>query len=152
MKTKLSMLNYTNNSKKIQGIYKDRPRDTIPDGVFDLVDMQFDGGFKFKTYRGASFAEVKAMDGTLYNSSNQGQIASMLNYMGFSNAVMQAGRGNLMIGTTSDTYIAPSLYKHAVKMNVNIVHYRAYYRMISGAMHIRFQYKWTDTTDSVILK
>ncbi|NIF06578.1 type IV secretion protein Rhs [Chryseobacterium sp. Tr-659] len=152
MRTKLSMLNYTNNKDRFPGMYKDRPRSTVPDGVFDLVDMQFDGGFKFKTYSGASFAEVKAMDGTLYSSSNQGQIYSMLNYMGFSNAVAKAGRGNLMIGTTSDTYIAPSLYKYAGKMNIDIVHYRAYYRMISGAMHVRFQYKWTDITDSVILK
>jgi RHS repeat-associated protein len=152
MRTKLSDMNYTNNEDKFPGMYKGRPRSTVPDGIFDLVDMQFDGGFRFKTYHGASFAEVKAMDGTLYNSSNQGQISSMLNYMGFSNAVARAGRGNLMIGTTSDTYIAPSLYEHAAKMNISIVHYRAYYRMISGAMHIRFQYKWTDTTDSVILK
>ncbi len=152
MRTKLADLNYTSNKDKFQGMYKDRPRSTIPDGVFDLVDLQFDGGFKFKTYRGASFAEVKAMDGTLYSSSNQGQIYSMLNYMGFSNAVTRAGRGNFMLGTTSDTYIAPSLYEHAVRMNINIIHYRAYYRIISGAMHIRFQYKWTDITDSTILK
>jgi len=152
MRTKLADLNYTSNKDKFQGMYKNRPRSTIPDGVFDLVDLQFDGGFKFKTYRGASFAEVKAMDGTLYSSSNQGQIYSMLNYMGFSNAVTRAGRGNFMLGTTSDTYIAPSLYEHAVRMNINIIHYRAYYRIISGAMHIKFQYKWTDITDSTILK
>ncbi|MCT2409967.1 FG-GAP-like repeat-containing protein [Chryseobacterium antibioticum] len=152
MRTKLSMLNYTSNSNKFQGMYKDRPRNTVPDGVFDLVDIQFDGGFKFKTYHGASFAEVKAMNGTLYSSSNQGQISSMLNYMGFSNAVTRAGRGNFMLGTTSDTYIAPSLYDYANKMNIDMVHYRAYYRMVSGAMHIRFNYKWTDTTDSTILK
>lgn len=72
--------------------------------------------------------------------------------MGFSNAVTRAGRGNFMLGTTSDTYIAPSLYEHAVRMNINIIHYRAYYRIISGAMHIKFQYKWTDITDSTILK
>ncbi|AZA90576.1 Cell wall-associated polypeptide CWBP200 [Chryseobacterium nakagawai] len=152
MRIKLSNLNYTSNKNKFQGMYKDRPRNTIPDGVFDIVDMQFDSRFKFKTYYGAAFAEVKAMDGTLYSSSNQGQISSMLNYMGFSNAVQKAGRGNLMIGTTSDTYVAPSLYELSSKMNISIIHYRAYYRMVSGTMHIRFSYRWTDTTDSVILK
>ncbi|MFP3675308.1 hypothetical protein SB724_21055, partial [Bacillus sp. SIMBA_031] len=81
---------------RIAGMYKGRPRNTIPDGVYDLVRDEVNyrkdnfkigpfniripipTGLNTKRYSGVQYAEVKAMDGTLYSSSNQGQLSAMI--------------------------------------------------------------------------
>ena len=61
----------------------------------------------------------------------------MISYMGSNNTVRRIG-GNFMIGTTSDTRISPGLYNFAAGLNIQIFHYKAAYRMISGDMQIKF--------------
>jgi hypothetical protein len=93
---------------------------------------------------------VKAMDGTLYTSSNSGQLSSMIGAMGRSYAVRRHG-GDFFIGTTSDTVLSPTISVHASTFNITVTHWKAYYRMISGAMHVRFN-SVMGNTSSVILK
>lgn len=155
MRIQFAPVNYTSNKDKFQGMYKGRPRNTVPDAVFDLINVEvgyhynkyelgpfsisvpIPDGTKLKRYYGASFAEVKAMDGTLYSSSNNGQLASMLSYLGSTAPVRSIG-GIFIIGTTSDTIISPSLFTLASGLNITISQYKANYRMISGAMQIKF--------------
>ena len=162
MKVDLAMLNYTDNDKKFSGMYKGRPRNTIPDGVFDLVNVEvgykwnryelgpisipvpMPDGLKTKRYPKVLFAEVKAMDGTIYSSSNQGQIPAMLSYMGRNRDIVRIG-GDFIIGTTSDTRISPGLFGLARGFNINILQYQAYYRIISGAMQIKFNHSLSST-------
>lgn len=153
MRIRFASAHYTSNKNKFPGMYKGRTRNTIPDAVFDLVDYKgglFDGDFV--RYYGAAFAEVKAMNGTLYNSSNNGQIYSMLNYMGVNNARRHIDGGIFIIGTTSDTRISNGVYTYAQKMDISVRHYRAYYRMVNNKMYVSFGFLFYDLTDSAILK
>ncbi|MBD3907089.1 hypothetical protein NAL32_20535 [Chryseobacterium sp. Ch-15] len=146
-----SSLNYESNDLKIAGMYKNRARNTIPDGVFDLVrDNYYSvevGNFNIPTpfpksstrYSGAQFAEVKAMDGTLYSSSNTGQISSMIYSMSRNNGVKDYG-GQFIIGTTADTIISPRIIAEGAAFGIQVIQMTAQYRMVSGAMQIRFYY------------
>ncbi|MGK6342470.1 RHS repeat-associated core domain-containing protein [Chryseobacterium sp. DT-3] len=169
MRVDLSMLNYTSNKNKFQGMYKGRPRNTVPDGVFDLVNVEIGykinryglgpftipvpvpDGMKTKRYYGALFAEVKAMDGTVYSSSNSGQIPAMLSYMARNIGVRKAG-GDFIIGTTSDTKLSVGLSEFARGFRINILHYSANYRIISGIMQVRFNYGSGQSTSSTTLR
>ncbi|PRB01894.1 hypothetical protein CQ046_14440 [Chryseobacterium sp. MYb7] len=166
MGSDLAAFNYTGNDRKIEGMYKGRPRNTIPDGVFDLVrDNYYSlivGAYEIPTpfpkdsrrYPGVQFAEVKAMDGTLYTSSNQGQLAAMINSMHTNSGVNRFG-GQFIIGTTSDTFISPSIYTLGASFGnsaINIVHLKSQYRMISGAMQVRFSQGWFGTTSAAYIK
>ena len=139
-----SSLNYESNDTKIAGKYKGKLRNTIPDGIFDLVIDEYYSIFKVPTpfpksstrYPGVQFAEVKAMDGTLYSGSNQGQISSMLYAMSINNGVNQYG-GQFIIGTTSDTKISPNIVAQGLLHNIQVVHITAQYRMINKFMEVR---------------
>lgn len=139
-----SSLNYESNYTKIAGKYKGKLRNTVPDGMFDLVIDEYYSIFKVPTpfpksstrYPGAQFAEVKAMDGTLYSGSNQGQISSMLYAMSINNGVNQYG-GQFIIGTTSDTKISPNIVTQGLLHNIQVVHITAQYRMINKLMEMR---------------
>ncbi|SDI56392.1 FG-GAP-like repeat-containing protein [Chryseobacterium jejuense] len=152
-------LNYTSNDGKIPGMYKGRPRNTIPDGIYDLIhdEMQYrktdlkvgpfnimipiPNGTKTYKYSGVQFAEVKAMDGTLYTSSNSGQIASMIGAMAGNRGVRTFG-GQFIIGTTSDTVISKGIHTEAALFNIQVIQMRAQYRMVSGLMEMRLIQGW----------
>lgn len=144
-------LNYTSNDTKIAGMYKGRARNTIPDGIFDLVRDSFYsleiGRLEIPTpfpksttrYSGVQFADAKAMDGTLYNSSNTGQISAMLYSMSRNNGVNQYG-GQFIIATTSDTIVSPGIIAQGASYGIQVMQMIAYYRMVSGLMEVKFNY------------
>ena len=143
-----SNFNYESNDQKIAGMYKGKSRNTIPDGVFDLIrDNYYSleiGRYEIPTpfpknsirYPGVQFAEVKAMDGTLYSGSNQGQISSMLYAMSKNNGVKQYG-GQFIIGTTSDTKISPNIVIQGLLYNIQVINMTSQYRMINNFMEMR---------------
>ncbi|UMQ43054.1 type IV secretion protein Rhs [Chryseobacterium sp. Y16C] len=169
----LASFNYTGNDVKIAGLYKGRPRNTVPDGVFDLVrdeikyrtnDLRvgpfniripIPNGLNTLRFYGVQYAEVKAMDGTLYTSSNQGQLEAMITSMHMNRGVSTYG-GQFMIGTTSDTVISPNIYTLGAsfgKSAITILHMTSQYRMISGEMQVRFIQGWMSSpTSSTYLK
>ncbi|MDR2238437.1 MAG: hypothetical protein LBE92_20105 [Chryseobacterium sp.] len=172
MSSDLASFNYSGNDKKIAGMYKGRSRGTIPDGVYDLIRDEVEyrkdnfklgpfniripipTGVNTQRFRGVQFAEVKAMDGTLYTSSNQGQLSAMITSMHSNNGVSRYG-GQFLIGTTSDTVISPSIYSLGAsfgKSSISIVHMTSQYRMISGAMQVRFSQGWGRVTSSAYIK
>lgn len=112
-------------------------------------------GVKTKRYYGLLFAEAKAMDGTLYNSSNQGQLEAMITAMSTNRGVSSYG-GQFLIGTTSDTFLSPKIYTLGASFGsgrvINIVHLTSQYRMISGAMQVRFSQGWFGTTSTAFIK
>ncbi|UKB85672.1 hypothetical protein LF887_08630 [Chryseobacterium sp. MEBOG06] len=142
-----SSLNYESNNKKIAGKYNEKLRNTVPDGIFDMVIDEYYSMFNVPTpfpksstrYPGVQFAEVKAMDGTLYNGSNQGQISSMLYAMSKNGGVNKYG-GQFIIGTTSDTKISPNIVTQGLLYKIQIVHMTAQYRMINKFMEMRLYY------------
>ena len=156
-----SSLNYEGNDNKIAGLYKGRLRNTIPDGVFDLVRDKYYafqiGSVNIPTpfpknserYSHVQFAEVKAMDGTLYNSSNQGQISSMLNAMSKNNGVSKYG-GQFIIGTTSDTVISPQIFTQGLLYHIQVMQMKTQYRMIRGLMEMRLYNGWPSPSTSFI--
>lgn len=148
MGTDYSSLNYESNVKKFPGFYKGKPRNTVPDGIYDLIR---DNYYTWEignliiptpirkssiTFTGVQFAEVKAMDGTLYNSSNQGQLSSMLYSMSKNKGVSKYG-GQFIIGTTSDTVISPALVTQGLLYKIQIIQMTAQYRMINSFMQMR---------------
>ncbi|WP_123857296.1 hypothetical protein [Chryseobacterium nakagawai] len=160
------------NDERIAGMYRNRPRNTIPDGVYDLVRDEIEyrkdnvkiGPFNIRIpiptglnttrYSGVLYAEVKAMDGTLYSSSNQGQLSAMITSMHTNNGVNRFG-GQFLIGTTSDTVISPSIISLGAsfgKSAINIVHMTSQYRIISGAMQVRFTQGWGRVTSTAYIK
>lgn len=164
----LASFNYTGNDLKISGMYRGKPRNTIPDGIYDLVRDEVEyrkdnfkvgpyniripipTGFNTKRFSGVQFAEVKAMDGTLYSSSNQGQLEAMITSMHTNRGVNSYG-GQFLIGTTSDTFISPKIYTLGAsfgKSSISILHMTSQYRMISGAMQIRFIQGWMNNPTS----
>ncbi|WP_326981706.1 hypothetical protein VUJ46_15915 [Chryseobacterium sp. MYb264] len=172
MTTDLASFNYTNNNNRIGGMYKNRPRNTIPDGVYDLVRDEIEyrkdnfklgpfniripipTGINTQKFPSVLYAEVKAMDGTLYTSSNQGQLSAMITSMHTNNGVNSYG-GQFLIGTTSDTVISSGIYSLGAsfgKSAISIVHMTSQYRIISGAMQIRFSQGWFGTTSATFLK
>ncbi|MDC8099427.1 hypothetical protein [Chryseobacterium rhizosphaerae] len=172
MGSDLASFNYMSNDKKIAGMYGNRPRNTIPDGVYDLVRDEIEyrkdnfkvGPFNIRIpiptglnttrYPGALYAEVKAMDGTLYTSSNQGQLSAMITSMHTNNGVNRFG-GQFLIGTTSDTVISPSIFALGAsfgKSAISIVQMTSQYRMISGAMQVRFSQGWGRVTSTSYIK
>ncbi|WP_299176485.1 RHS repeat-associated core domain-containing protein, partial [uncultured Chryseobacterium sp.] len=154
-------LNYESNDAKIAGMYKGRPRNTVPDGIFDLIrdnyyafqvgSLNIPTPFPKETirYRGAQFAEVKAIDGTLYTSSNSGQLSSMIYSMSKNNGVNKYG-GQFIIGTTSDTKIAPSIVAEGMIYNIQVIQMTAQYRMVSGLMQIRMYYNGPSPSSAYI--
>ena len=76
------------------------------------------------------------MNGTLYNSSNQGQLSSMLYSMSKNAGVSKYG-GQFIIGTTSDTVISPAIVAQGLLYNIQIIQMTAQYRMIKGLMEMR---------------
>ncbi|MCY1662608.1 RHS repeat-associated core domain-containing protein [Chryseobacterium sp. SL1] len=165
----LASFNYLSNDEKIAGMYKGRARGTIPDGVYDLVRDEVEyrkdnfrmgpfniripipTGLNTKRYSRVQYAEVKAMDGTLYTSSNQGQLSAMITSMHTNNGVNSYG-GQFLIGTTSDTVISPSIYTLGASFGkgktISIIHMTSQYRMISGGMQIRFTQGWMSSPTS----
>ncbi|SHF33884.1 FG-GAP-like repeat-containing protein [Chryseobacterium takakiae] len=165
----LASFNYLSNDQKIAGMYKGRSRGTIPDGVYDLVRDEVEyrkdnfrmgpfniripipTGLNTKRYSRVQYAEVKAMDGTLYTSSNQGQLSAMITSMHTNNGVYSYG-GQFLIGTTSDTVISPSIYTLGASFGkgktISIIHMTSQYRMISGGMQIRFTQGWMSSPTS----
>ncbi|MNH25257.1 hypothetical protein D3C86_1763150 [compost metagenome] len=95
------------------------------------------------------------MDGTLYTSSNQGQLEAMITSMHMNRGVNTYG-GQFMIGTTSDTVISPNIYTLGAsfgKSAISILHMTSQYRMISGEMQVRFIQGWMSSpTSSTYLK
>ncbi|MFC5873200.1 RHS repeat-associated core domain-containing protein [Chryseobacterium arachidis] len=158
-----AQFNYTSNSAKIAGMYKNRPRNTIPDGVLDLVHYEIQyrkdnvkvGPFNIRIpvptgrseqrFRGVQFAEVKAMDGTLYSGSNQGQISAMLWSM-YNNRGVRSFGGRFIIGTTSDTIISPGIYTLGTSYGITVSQMTSQYRMVSGQMEVRFSAGWPFVT------
>lgn len=172
MESDLASSNYTSNRTKFPGIYNGKSRNTVPDGVYDLVRDQIEyrkdnvkvgpyniripipTGINTMRFSGVQYAEVKAMDGTLYTSSNQGQLEAMITSMHTNNGVYRFG-GQFLIGTTSDTVISPNIYTLGAsfgKSAISIVHMTSQYRMISGAMQVRFSQGWGRVTSTSYIK
>ena len=173
MSADLASFNYKGNEKKFPGFYKGRSRNTIPDGVYDLVRDEVEyrkdnfkiGPFNIRIpiptginttrFSGVQYAEVKAVDGTLYNSSNQGQLEAMITSMHTNSGVNRYG-GQFLIGTTSDTVLSPRIYTVGASFGeskISIVHMTSQYRMISGSMQVRFIQGWMNSpTSSAYIK
>jgi hypothetical protein len=89
-------------------------------------------------YVGNQFAEAKAVDGTLYNSSNNGQLEAMIGAIDNDSAISQYG-GTFILGTTSETIISDNLDITASYNKITILHLSASYRMSSdGSMQVTF--------------
>ncbi|MGQ2985363.1 MAG: RHS repeat-associated core domain-containing protein [Flavobacterium sp.] len=97
----------------------------------------------------AAWFEVKAKDGTIYNSTSAGQIAGHLanlalavpyeyRYYG-SVGEMKASAASLTLVTTSGVKISPSVVARASLHNISLYQYTAQYRMDGTNMIVRFQ-------------
>lgn len=148
MKKQLSNFNYKPNKlgSKDSGTYKGKTRNVTPDGKFDLIRDKYLKLGPVPTpfpvgeerYSGIQFAEVKASDGTLYSSYNQGQLVGMITAMATDPIIKEYG-GDFLIGTTSDTTISQSFKDEAYLLNINVLHTYAKYRYNSeGQMEVNF--------------
>lgn len=86
-----------------------------------------------------SWFEVKATDGTLYSSSNSGQLVGHITALKKLHPLAQDGDLFLHVITTDNAIISASVYAAARKNGVTLKRWYATYRInSSGQMEIKF--------------
>ncbi len=115
-------------------------RNTVPDGWSNSICGK---GTTPTIYPGSRWYEVKAMSGTVYNSTSSGQIKSHIIAMSTSLVVQPARAANcaiLGIVTPSDCTVAASVYKTGTTNKIEINHWYAQYYIDSlGRMKVQFK-------------
>ena len=139
--------NYRANSEKMEG-----ERTTVPDGVSDgfIYTMSYKNLPKGKItdeirVPDASWYEVKAKSGNIYNSTSSYQIlghlrnlSSRVPYTYRYYGTFKATAASLSLITTYDVNIATSVTAVAATMNITLYQYKAEYMMVGGKMIVRF--------------
>jgi RHS repeat-associated protein len=120
-------------------------RTTVPDGIANGYVKTIWG--RRITVPRASWFEVKAKSGDIYNSTSTGQtlghitnLAASVPYKYRYYGPWKASAASLTFITTSDVSIAPSVIAEATLSNIIIYQYKAQYKMGPGGyMSVRFQ-------------
>ncbi|SFO38877.1 RHS repeat-associated core domain-containing protein [Paenimyroides ummariense] len=132
--------NYRVNKNKMMG----GSRTTVPDGVSDgLIRRWFLSDI---VVSGAAWFEVKAMNGTIYNSTSSSQIKGHItNLASFVPAgyrswgYSKASAASLTLVTTTGVSISTSVNALAASNNIILYQYTAQYMMNGSQMMIQFQ-------------
>lgn len=115
-------------------------RNTVPDGISNSICGR---GTTPTLYPESRWYEVKAKEGTVYNSTSSGQIGSHITAMGISALIQPARQANcaiLAIITTSDCNVAASVYRKGTRNRIEVNHWYAQYFIDNlGRMKVQFK-------------
>ena len=112
-------------------------RNTVPDGMAIGQGGNLQKGIS--TFTDAAWFEVKAMDGTLYQSSNTWQVAGHIDNLAINQApAVAANAASLNIVTTSGANVSWGIYGRAWGKNINVYHWEASYQINQGQMMVTF--------------
>lgn len=114
------------------------PRNTVPDFIADFI-REYKNGRAPTTVKGAVAFEVKAMNGSLYLSSNTYQLMGHIDNLSDKFRFMTSyGNPHLTLATTYDVNISSKVIDRAAERNVGINQVVSYYTMVNNQMIITF--------------
>lgn len=113
-------------------------RNTVPDFIADFI-REYKSGRASTRVQGAVAYEVKAMNGSLYLSSNTYQLMGHIDNLSDKFRFMKSyGKPHLTLATTYDVNIGNSVINRATERGVGINQVVSYYTMINNQMIITF--------------
>lgn len=102
---------------------------TVPDGTSPLM-------YDNKLVRDGVFYEVKC---TSYNiGKSMAQVAREVNAVSLNNASKFVPVGALVIASPGNVYLTKPLINYAAQRNIDLVHFKAFYKMNNGVMQVKF--------------
>ncbi len=119
-------------------------RPTVPDGLADHQVFRWINGWpRVQIIRNASWFEVKAKNGKIYNSTSANQIDGHITNLATSNPIAVRNRvARLHLVTTSEVEISRSVSTNAFNHGVSVHQHKAMYKMTdTGQMRVRWR-RW----------
>jgi hypothetical protein len=114
------------------------PRNTVPDFIADFI-REYKNGRAPTRVQGAVAYEVKAMNGSLYLSSNTNQLMGHIDNLSSKFRFMKSyGNPHLTLATTYDVSIGTSVTNRAAEKGVGLNQVVSYYTMVNNQMIITF--------------
>jgi hypothetical protein len=114
------------------------PRNTVPDFIADFI-REYKSGRAPTRVQGAVAYEVKAMNGSLYLSSNTNQLMGHIDNLSDKFRFMSSyGKPHLTLATTYDVNIGTSVTNRAAEKGVGLNQVVSYYTMVNNQMIITF--------------
>lgn len=127
--------NYSSDTHTVKG----GDRNTKPDGWADSFEYSRKG--TRKRHPRAAWFEVKAKSGTLYNSTDTGQIKGHIDNLARTHRNAVRGRSaSLTLVTTDDVKISLSVRRTAALSGIKLNQLHAQYRMVGDVMEISYKH------------